>query len=373
MTTLTTQATKTTALTTAEADANFKKIAQTKGTNYVCAESDNRDTIEASAAITFTLPDASTITGLTDTGDYEVTLKNVSSGDVTITCLTGTDTIDGSTDDITIGAGDVETLKVNQAATGYNRLKGNILTGTTLSSPDMTSPTVTSGDINVSAGSVILDTTLATRRFRFESATNIMHIAGQTGGDVILYDETNTRDVWKYTEATNTFTVTATLTATSAALTTPTLTTPTITTPAITGGTVNGTTTSNFVPLATPQVLVSSATINADTLIDMSSVYAQAATDGAVMAQCTGYITITNNSAATAESELLCHSTAPGAPANQYRKVVCREEMTATPTADALSSFNVVLNGSSDFYWRHRTIAGTTSPNCIIYLTGYWV
>jgi len=141
MTTLTTQATKTTALTTAEADANFKKIAQTKGTNYVCAESDNRDTIEASAAITFTLPDATTIVGLTDTGDYEVTLKNVSSGDVTITCLTGTDTIDGSTDDITIGAGDVETLKVNQAATGYNRLKGNILTGTTLSSPALINAT----------------------------------------------------------------------------------------------------------------------------------------------------------------------------------------------------------------------------------------
>jgi len=158
-----------------------------------------------------------------------------------------------------------------------------------------------------------------------------------------------------------------------ATLTTPAINGGTITGAAISTGTINGTATRNFVPLAVPVLLVNSATINADVLIDMSVTYAQAATDNAVMAQCTGFISI-GNATPVAGSELNCHSSAPGAPALQYRKLASREDYSGSPTAVASGGFNVILDGSSDFYWRHRGLFGSTgSPSCIIYLTGYWV
>lgn len=147
MTTLTTRSTKGSALSYTEGDDNLKKVAQTKGGVYTVAESDNRDVIEVSASTTITLPDATTIANAADTGDFEVTLKNTSGSDVTVTCTTGADTIDGSTSDYTLGDDCAATFKVNQAGSGYNITTGDVTrTGAqTLTNKTLTDPTITSG------------------------------------------------------------------------------------------------------------------------------------------------------------------------------------------------------------------------------------
>ena len=133
MSTITTRAGKGSALTHNELDANFKTAAQTKAGAYTIAESDNRDTIEYSGAgaESFTMPDTATVVAAADTGDFEVTIKHVGAGVLTVTCTTGTDTIDGSTSDFTLDPNDVITLKSIQAGTGYNITSGATLNGVT--------------------------------------------------------------------------------------------------------------------------------------------------------------------------------------------------------------------------------------------------
>ena len=156
MTTLVTRGTKTSTLTHNELDANFKRVAQTKAASYTVAESDNRDVIELSAVATITLPDAATIVAAADTGDFEVTLKNISGVDCTITCTTVTDTIEGVTTDHTLLDDGAVTLKVNQAANGYNIVSG---AASIFTSPTITSPTITNPTINGESGYgiVVLD------------------------------------------------------------------------------------------------------------------------------------------------------------------------------------------------------------------------
>ena len=120
MTTIITRAGKGTTLSHVEGDTNLKLGTSTTGINYTVLESDNRNTIECSAAVTITMPTASTIISSADTGDFQVTIKNISGGTVTITCNSGTDTIEGSTDDITILDDEAVTLKVNNSGNGYN-------------------------------------------------------------------------------------------------------------------------------------------------------------------------------------------------------------------------------------------------------------
>jgi len=122
MSNLVTRATKGSALTHNEMDTNWKQGAQTKATVYTIAEGDNRDTIEYSGtgSEAFTLPDAATIAAAADTGDFEVTIKHVGTGTLSVTCLTGTDTIDGSTSDVTLEPQESRTFKLDQAGTGYN-------------------------------------------------------------------------------------------------------------------------------------------------------------------------------------------------------------------------------------------------------------
>lgn len=72
------------------------------------------DFIECTAALTITLADASTM------GEgYQVTIKNNSSGVVTIDRATGTDTIDNLVQDISIGPGGTAYLSVNANENGY--------------------------------------------------------------------------------------------------------------------------------------------------------------------------------------------------------------------------------------------------------------
>lgn len=197
MTTLTTRATKGSVLSYSEADANFKQIAQTKGGAYPVAESDNRDTIEVSASTTITLPDASTIASAADTGDFEVTIKNVSGSTVTVTCTTGTDTIEGSTSDYTLYDDAAATFKVNQAANGYNIIAGDVtqtgaqtLTNKTLTSPTLTTPTITDqqvdniNDTNGNESLIITATGSAVNEFTIvNAATGNAPAITATGGD----------------------------------------------------------------------------------------------------------------------------------------------------------------------------------------------
>jgi hypothetical protein len=140
MTTITTQSTKTTALTLAEADANFSQVAQAKIGGYTCVEGDNRDTIECSGTFTVTLPVAATITAAADTGDYEVTIKNVGGGIITV-ALSGSDIFDSSTAQVDYLTRDMsKTYKVNNSDDGYNIIAQsgsyietvNVLTGTSV-------------------------------------------------------------------------------------------------------------------------------------------------------------------------------------------------------------------------------------------------
>ena len=117
MTTIITRAGKGSALTATEFDTNHKRGAQTKSGNYTVVGSDNRDTIEVTAAATITLTACATLTS-DDTGDFEVTVKNKHTGYITV-ARSSTDTIDGATSYI-VNPGCSATFKINQASDGFN-------------------------------------------------------------------------------------------------------------------------------------------------------------------------------------------------------------------------------------------------------------
>jgi len=117
MTTILTRAGKAAALTGTEYDTNLKKGAQTKSGNYTVVGSDNRDTIEVTASATITLTAAATLAA-EDTGDFEVTIKNLHTAEITVV-RSSTDTIDGLTT-YPIPPKASATFKLNQAGNGFN-------------------------------------------------------------------------------------------------------------------------------------------------------------------------------------------------------------------------------------------------------------
>jgi len=120
---LTTRATKGSALTYNELDANFDIGAQNKTASYPIAYTDNRDTIEFDgASLTATLPDVATVVGQADTGDFEVTLINLNSTALTV-ARTGTDTINGATS-WTLPQYASATFKANNATDGWDVISG---------------------------------------------------------------------------------------------------------------------------------------------------------------------------------------------------------------------------------------------------------
>jgi len=122
MSTITTRSSKGSALTHAELDANFNKGSQAKVGTYTVLASDNRDTIECNGTFTISLPDVATVLAASDTGDFEVTIKNTGTGVITIGRATGADTIDGTASDVTITNNQSVVLKADQAGNGYNIL-----------------------------------------------------------------------------------------------------------------------------------------------------------------------------------------------------------------------------------------------------------
>ena len=113
MSNLVTRATKGSSLSFTEMDTNLKRGAQAKSDDYTCVEGDNRDTIEFDGTDkTATLPVAATIVGACDTGDYEVTIKNLNATALTV-ARSSTDTIDGATSYSLVQYASA-TFKVNQ-------------------------------------------------------------------------------------------------------------------------------------------------------------------------------------------------------------------------------------------------------------------
>jgi len=152
---LTTRATKGSALTHAELDANFKRTVTQKTTTYACLVSDNRSVIEgnhASTPFTITLGDATTMVA-GDTGDYEVTITNVGAAVVTV-ARAGSDTIDGAATSLTLGQYDTVTLQVNSAGDGYLSTAGKIpgLTSTVAELNILDGVTSTASELNILDG-----------------------------------------------------------------------------------------------------------------------------------------------------------------------------------------------------------------------------
>lgn len=120
MPTLRTRSAKGSELSIAELDANFKRPVSQKTASYTCVVGDNRSLIEcnhATTAFTITLGDAATMAGA-ETGDYEVTISNIGIAEVTVS-PSGTDTINGTTNSISLIKDSSVTLKVNSTANGY--------------------------------------------------------------------------------------------------------------------------------------------------------------------------------------------------------------------------------------------------------------
>lgn len=124
MTTITTRTNKDSELTFAEGDANLDRDVITAAADPAQIDgSDNRSTYECTGTFNFTLPQASLIVApaiATPWNDYEVTIKNVGSGVITVR-TSSTDTLDGvaAPGDKAISAGNGITYKVNSGTNGY--------------------------------------------------------------------------------------------------------------------------------------------------------------------------------------------------------------------------------------------------------------
>ncbi len=88
--------------------------ASDKATNYTTTASDYQRTINATAAVTIDLGDASTMTA-----GYIVRVRNQHTAAITVGRATGTDTINGTAADITIDPNCAHTFLVNSTANGY--------------------------------------------------------------------------------------------------------------------------------------------------------------------------------------------------------------------------------------------------------------
>ena len=118
--TLRTRAQKGSALTHNELDANFKKVATQKTGNYTVTVADNRGTIEgnnATTPFTITLPTVANA-GAAETGDFEVTVTNINAAVVSVDG-NGAETINGSTDAITLKQWDSVTCQLDSAGNGW--------------------------------------------------------------------------------------------------------------------------------------------------------------------------------------------------------------------------------------------------------------
>jgi len=119
MATLRSRASKGSALSHNELDANFKRTVTQKTTTYQILISDNRSIIEgndASTPFTITLPPVATADN-SETGDFEVTVTNINAAVVTVDG-SGAEAVDGGTG-VTLKQWDSVTCQLDSAQTGW--------------------------------------------------------------------------------------------------------------------------------------------------------------------------------------------------------------------------------------------------------------
>ena len=172
MTTLRTRASKGSALTHNEVDANFKRTVAQKTTTYQILISDNRSIIEGNhdlTPFTITLPPVATADN-SETGDFEVTITNINAAVVTVDG-SGAETIDGSAN-VSLPQWASVTCQLDSAQTGWkiiNIAGGDVtfgaLTATTfdgiigsVTPAAIDATTITSAGDITSGGNVISDT-----------------------------------------------------------------------------------------------------------------------------------------------------------------------------------------------------------------------
>ena len=114
MPTIRTRAAKGAKLTSTEADTNMKRTATLQGGNYNLTAAHNRDFHELANGVVATLPTASG--SLTETGDWEVTLK---AAGASATVNRNSQTIDGAASNITLSQYDVVTIRMNAAGNAF--------------------------------------------------------------------------------------------------------------------------------------------------------------------------------------------------------------------------------------------------------------
>lgn len=124
MPTLRTRASKGSALTHAELDANFKRTVTQKTDDYQILISDNRSVIEVNkaTATTITLPPVATADD-SETGDFETTITNIGAGTSTVDG-SGAEAVDGGTG-ITLYPWESVTVQLNSAQTAWKTVDRN--------------------------------------------------------------------------------------------------------------------------------------------------------------------------------------------------------------------------------------------------------
>ena len=120
MATIRTRAAKGSDLTPGEADANFEKTVRQVTTTASGLISDNRGTIEGNHATTpFTITLLAVATAAAaEPGDYSVTITNIGAAVVTVDA-NGSETINGSTDTLSLSQYSSVTVEVDSAGTGW--------------------------------------------------------------------------------------------------------------------------------------------------------------------------------------------------------------------------------------------------------------
>ena len=146
MTTIVTRNNKGSELLYAEGDGNISRDIKTAAADPAPIDiTDNRTVYECTGTFDFTLVAAATLitpTALAFADDFEITIKNVGAGTVTVK-TTNPDTLDGvaATGDKAIAAGEALTYKVNSGADGWIAIAGtssvNAITSDAVVADDM--------------------------------------------------------------------------------------------------------------------------------------------------------------------------------------------------------------------------------------------
>lgn len=178
------------ALNTSEFEANHKRQSVNKVADYTITIAENRDTVEFNgASLTATLPSAATISGASDTGDFQVTIINLNATALAV-ARNGTDTMNGATT-YSLAQYEGAMFKVNAAGNGWDvsrtaqlpsavaitggTVDGVVIGGTTPAAGAFTTLSATGGTVD---GTVIGGTAPAAGAFTTLSASSTVSGTG---------------------------------------------------------------------------------------------------------------------------------------------------------------------------------------------------